>query len=184
MQQQPGRPQPARRQAAGVEGSRVERRSAPAAPLALTAATHRASTLCDRGAVTTSCSITDPRGFPLRSLLRSAHRYNPPKSVMGLALLASPNGSTASQTRIVGRAAEDGRRPASRHRPLHQASHQEDVRGHEVSCQRTHDAREESISNRPIVARCVLKAVFVLLPLTATTQPGHLSAPTPTLVVR
>eukprot|EP01047_Picozoa_sp_COSAG01_P034168 COSAG01_NODE_2553_length_7463_cov_57.268468_4_plen_128_part_00 len=54
------RPQPARRQAAGVEGSRVGRRSAPAAPLALTTATHRASTLCDRGAVTTSCSISDP----------------------------------------------------------------------------------------------------------------------------
>ena len=29
-----------------------------------------------------------------------------------------------------------------------------------------------------------LQAVFVLLPLTATTQPGHLSAPTPPLVVR
>jgi hypothetical protein len=44
---------------------------------------------------------------------------------------------------------KDGRRPASRHRPVHQASHQEDVRGDEVSCQRTHGAREESISNRP-----------------------------------
>ena len=108
--QSAGRQQPASRHAAaarqasasqarsqaGGEGSRVGRRSAPAAPLALTTATHRASTLCDRGAVTTSCSTSCPRGFPLRSLLRSAHRYNPPKSRPAGHGRAAPTSGSAS----------------------------------------------------------------------------------------
>eukprot|EP01047_Picozoa_sp_COSAG01_P090447 COSAG01_NODE_22290_length_862_cov_1.419397_1_plen_88_part_00 len=39
-------------------------------------------------------------------------------------------------------------------------------------------------SFRPVAVHGNIQAVFVLLPFTATTQPGHLSAPTPALVVR